>query len=352
MDINSKKIFKTLNPNKVWIPILIGLSIVFYLFYSDPDVNRDTLALIIDAKIGSILVAVAVLLARDLGYIYRIRTLTNKDLDWTSSIYVIILWEFASAVTPSVVGGTAVAVFILLKEGIKFGRSLAYVMLTAVLDNMFFVIGAPIVMFFSQGTIFPETQAFELQIGGSLKLLFWVSYTLIVVYTSVMAFALLFRPRAFKWILLKITTIKWLRRWRHDANIQGDEMILASAQLKGKATSYWGKIIGATIFIWCARYIMLNSLITSFTELSFQNHLLIFSRQVVMWIVMLISPTPGSSGTAEFFFIQFFNQFLGDYTFITNILWRLMSYYPYLILGALFLPRWVRRVFFKKKQPS
>ncbi len=348
MDINSKKIFKTLNPNKVWIPILIGLGIVFYLFYSDPDVNQSTLALIVDARLGSILVAVVVLLARDLGYIYRIRTLTNRDISWTSSIYVIILWEFASAVTPSVVGGTAVAVFILLKEGIKFGRSLAYVLLTAVLDNMFFVLGAPIVMFFAQGIIFPDTQAFEMQIGSSLKLLFWVSYSLIVIYTSVMAFALLFKPRAFKWLLLKITTIKWLRKWRYDANIQGDEMILASEQLKGKAASYWMKIIGSTIFIWSARYIMLNALITSFSDLSFQNHLLVFSRQVVMWIVMLISPTPGSSGTAEFFFIQFFNEFLGDYTFITNILWRLMSYYPYLILGALFLPRWVRRVFFKK----
>ncbi len=350
MDINSKKVFKTLNPNKVWIPILLGLAIVGYLIYTDPYVNKNSLNLIFDAGVWSIVAAFAVLLIRDVGYIYRIRTLSNKDLSWTSSIYVIIFWEFASAVTPSIVGGTAVAVFILMKEGIKFGRSLAYVLLTAVLDNSFFIVAAPLVMVFSQGQIFPDTRAFELEIGGSLKLLFWVSYGLIVVYTFIMAFGLLFRPRAFKWLLLKLTSIKWLRRWRMEANTQGDEMIVASKELRGKAAGYWVRIISATIFIWSARYLMLNALVTAFTDLTLQNHLMVFSRNVIIWIVMLISPTPGSSGTAEFFFNQFYMSFLGDYTLITNIMWRLLSYYPYLILGALFLPRWVRRVFFKKEK--
>lgn len=349
MDVNSKEIFKTLNPSKVLIPIALGLGIVFYLFYSDPDVNASNLGLIFQAKAFSIVVALLVLLARDLGYIYRIRTLSNQDLDWTSSLYVIILWEFASAVTPSVVGGTAVAVFILLKEGIKFGRSLAYVLLTATLDNMFFILAAPIFMFFADGNIFPSTQAFEVQLGSSLKLLFWISYTLIFIYTLVMAFALLIKPRAFKWLLLKVTSIRWLRKWRTEANMQGDEMILASKELKGKPKEYWGKIIAATVFIWSARYIMLNSLITAFADTTISDHILIFSRQVIMWIVMLISPTPGSSGTAEFFFNQFFTEFLGEYTIGTNILWRLLTYYPYLLLGAFFLPRWVKRVFVTKK---
>jgi uncharacterized membrane protein YbhN (UPF0104 family) len=64
---------------------------------------------------------------------------------------------------------------------------------------------------------------------------------------------------------------------------------------------------------------------------------------------MLISPTPGSSGTAEFIFTQFFKEDLGAATFVSNIFWRLMTYYPYLFLGAAILPRWIKRVFFKKK---
>lgn len=350
MDLDSKKVLKTLNPNKIWIPVIFGLSIVFYLFYSDPDLTADKLRLIFDAGGIAIFIAVLVIFARDAGYVYRIRTLTDKKLSWTSSIYVIILWEFASAVTPSVVGGTAVAVFILNKEGINLGKSMAYAMLTAILDNLFFVIAAPIIMLMTQGDIFPNLPAVEAKLGDSLQYLFIFSYLLIAIYTLVMSFALFFRPRAFKWFLMKMTALRFLKRWRYRAYEHGNEIIWASSQLKGKKAPYWIKICLATIFIWSARYVMLNCLISAFADINFTEHITIFSRQIIMWIVMLVSPTPGSSGTAEFFFTQFFTRFLGEYTFVTNISWRMLSYYPYLLLGAIFLPKWIRRVFFKKHE--
>jgi len=348
MDISQQKILKVLNPRNIWVPILFGVGIVFYLFYSDPEINAKNFNLIFDANLSSVLVAFLVLIARDAGYAYRIRTLTGKELNWTRSIVVIILWEFASAVTPSVVGGTAVAVFILTIEGINFGKSLAFVMLTAILDNLFFVIAAPIVMFFTDGVIFPDVKTFDFQLGDSLPFFFYVSYSLIAIYTLIMSYALFAKPRAFKWFLLKCTGIKFLRKWRHKANQYGDEIILASQEIKGKAAGYWLRISLATVFIWSARYIMLNSLVSAYANVSVSDHMVIFSRQIIMWIVMLISPTPGSSGTAEFFFHQFFDEYLLDHTFVTSIFWRLLSYYPYLLLGAIFLPRWIRNRFFRK----
>ena len=350
MDISTEKVFKILNPNKIWIPIILGLGIVFYLFYSDDQVTGEDLRLIFDAKVWSIVIAVLVLIARDAGYAYRIRALTNKELTWSRSIIVIILWEFASAVTPSVVGGTAIAVFILTAEGINFGKSIAYVWLASILDNVFFVLAAPIVMLLSDGVIFPDIQSVSLQVGTSLKYLFGASYGLIFINIGVMYYALFIRPRAFKWFLLKVTAIKWFNKWRDNAGQYGDEIILASSEIKGKPFKYWLAISLATIFVWCPRYFMLNTLVSAYTEITISDHLLIFSRQIVMWIVMLISPTPGSSGTAEYFFTQFFGEYLGSYTFISSIFWRLMSYYPYLILGAIFLPKWIRRIFFKNEK--
>lgn len=350
MKLDNKKIFETLNPNKVWVPVLIGVGIVFLMFYLDPNVNAKTLKGIFDASAWGIFLAILVILGRDVGYIYRIREITDRQLTWTRALYVIILWEFASAVTPSVVGGTAVAVFILNKEGIKLGKAIAYVMVTAILDNLFFVIGAPIILFFAQGNIFPNSRVMEMKLGRSLEVLFWTSYALYALYSLVMAAALFYRPRVFKWILLKIYSIKWLNKWKHSANEYGNQIIEASKELMGKNYRYWVPIILATIFIWSSRYLMLNALIGAYDALTFSEHIIVFARQVIMWIVMMISPTPGSSGTAEFFFSQFFQQFLQGYTFVTSILWRLLSYYPYLLLGAIFLPRWVRQVFFKKKE--
>src|SRR5690554_362592 len=142
----------------------------------------------------------------------------------------------------------------------------------------------------------------------------------------------------------------WLRKWKHNANEYGDQIIEASKELKGKNTRYWVLIGGSTLFIWSCRYLLVNALITAYTSVSLSEHAVIFSRQIIMWIVMMISPTPGSSGTAEYFFAQFFDEFLDGYTFVTSIIWRLLSYYPYLLLGAIFLPRWIRQVFFVKKK--
>jgi uncharacterized protein (TIRG00374 family) len=350
MKLENKKIFETLNPNKIWVPVLIGVGIVFLMFYLDPNVNAKTLKGVFDASLWGIFLAILVILGRDVGYIYRIREITDRKLTWTRALYVVILWEFASAVTPSIVGGTAVAVFILNKEGIKLGKAIAYVMVTAILDNLFFVIGAPIILFFAKGNIFPSSRVMEMRLGRSLEVLFWTSYALYALYSLVMAAALFYRPRVFKWILLKIYSIKWLRKWKYSANEYGNQIIEASKELIGKNYKYWVPIIIATIFIWSSRYLMLNALIGAYDALTFSEHIIVFARQVIMWIVMMISPTPGSSGTAEFFFAQFFQQFLHGYTFVTSILWRLLSYYPYLLLGAIFLPRWIKQVFFKKKK--
>lgn len=349
MDLDSRKIFKTLNPNKIWIPVAIGLSIVFYQFYSDENFTLESLLLVRDARPAMMFIALLVLLARDAGYVYRIRTITGQELSWISSIYVIILWEFSSAVTPSVVGGTAVAVFILWKEGLKLGKALSYVMVTAIFDNMFFVVAAPIALWLGGEVIFPKVDT-STALGKSLESLFFLSYLLIAIYTFVMAFAIFIRPRLFKWFLIKITSIGFLRRWRYAAYERSNEIMMASQLIKGKKFDYWLKLAVSTIFIWSARYFLVNVLIAGYNEgLSWYDHVIIFGKHIILWIVMLVSPTPGSSGLADYFFPLFFGEYLDKYAYVVSILWRLVTYYPYLILGAIFLPRWIKRVFFKKK---
>lgn len=347
MNLDTRKILKTLNPNKIWVPVAISFGFVVWLIVSDETFTPQKINLVFQAKAFPVVLAFFMLLIKELAYIYRIRTLTDKDLTWTSSVYVILLWEFASAVTPSVVGGTAVAVFILLKEKINLGKSLAYVMLTAILDNMFFVVFAPLALVLIGNNSFPE---FE----GALRGLFITSYSLITIYTFVMIFALFFRPRLFKWILIKITSLGFLRRWRYAAYQHGNEVMWASTLIKGKQKRYWFRIIMSTIVAWVARYAILNCIIAAFTNgLIVTDHLLLLGKHVILWVVMLISPTPGGSGVAENFFIQFFSTYLNEFTLGATLFWRLVTYYPYLLIGAIILPKWIKRVFFRggKKKP-
>jgi glycosyltransferase 2 family protein len=340
MDLNRKKILSKFTPTRIMIPVIIGLSVTAFMFFRAYDLQD--LAPLAQAKVGWLVAAVLVLLARDAGYVYRIRNITDKFLTWRNSLDVIVLWEFASALTPSVVGGTAVATFIMNKEGIPLGKSLAYVMITAVLDNMFFVLAAPIVLLATYGQVFPPVEG--------LVWAFGISYSLIALYTFLMIYALFINPRAFKWLLLKITSIRILRKWKADAFNHGNEIIWASQQLKGHGFAYWARAILSTIFIWSARYFLLNCLIAAFVDIEFADHMLIFSRNLIYWIVLLIAITPGGAGIAEIAFPSFFGYILGRLSAVVVLFFRMLTYYPYLILGSIFLPRWIIKVFGPKAE--
>ncbi|MCB0634891.1 MAG: flippase-like domain-containing protein, partial [Lewinella sp.] len=75
------------------------------------------------------------------------------------------------------------------------------------------------------------------------------------------------------------------------------------------------------------------------------DHLLLYARQLIMWVILLISPTPGSSGVAEVAFAGFFRDLFPVVGYIgaVAIVWRLLSYYLYLFMGVVILPRWLRR---------
>jgi len=260
---------------------------------------------------------------------------------------VIFLWEFASAVTPSVVGGTAIAVFILNKEGISFGKSLSYVILTAAFDNLFFVIASISILVFVPFEIFPDLQNFtSAGFKFPLKTAFAISVSLIALYTILMIYGLFIKPKGFRWLLVKLTSNRLLKRFKNTASKTGDDMIIASEMIKGESWNYWLKAAVSTIFIWSARYLMVNCLIAAFTDINLLDHLIIFSRQIIMWIVMLISPTPGSAGAAEVTFRLFFGEFfqVAGLVLAVAIFWRIFTYYAYLLAGVLILPRWLRRV--------
>jgi len=285
---------------------------------------------------------------QDVAYMYRLMVRTDYDLSWKQAFNVIMLWEFSSAISPSVVGGTGPAIFFLYKEGLSGGRSTAVVLTAIFLDEVFFILSVPLVYAVFGDKIFPPN---SLEYGTILSA-FYIGYLIIFVYTLFLAYALFINPQMFKsfvsWVFLFPILVRWRTRARKSAN----HLIQTSKIIRKKPFSYWAKSMLATIVSWTGRYWVVNFLLMAFVaqKYSFADHLLIYGRQLSMWIILLISPTPGGSGVAEYIFADF----LGD--FITNpswyiplaFFWRLISYYPYLFIGAIILPIWLRRVFSNK----
>ncbi len=341
---NQHNPLRIFSPGRILLAVAIGLSITTILFYHNLDGRPfiDLLSEIANPNWLWLILCLFVLFIRDAGYMYRIKRLTGNELSWKGSIYVIILWEFASAVTPSVVGGTALAAFLLNKEGISMGKSIAYVMLTAILDNAFFIIAAPIVLLTAhQDFLFTDLTLFSWHL--SLKTIFLISYGLIATYTSLMVFGILFSPKSFQSIIISLSTfLRFKQKWKRRLYRLSFDVISASCELRGKPTNYWITAISSTICVWSARYFLLNCLLAAYSDMSFMMHIDAFQKQIILWITQLISPTPGAAGIAEYFLQEIFGK--GLLILSIAVLWRTLTYYGYLVAGSIALPRWIKRV--------
>ncbi|NJL13646.1 MAG: flippase-like domain-containing protein [Microscillaceae bacterium] len=344
-------LLRSLRPNRIIIPILLGLGVAGYMLYQDI-VGQNLIENFRQPNLFWLFMALLCLLVRDGFYIYRIHYLTRKGLSWKGSFYTIILWEFSSAISPSAVGGTALASFLLLKEGLSFGKSLAYVLVSAILDNLFFITAGLLILLLNVLNVFPNgifyLDGVSPEITATLRYTFYISFTVIALYNLLMVYGLFVRPQVIKGLFFRITSLRWLRRWRRAAIRQGDELVIASDELKGIGWAYWTRAVVSTLLVWTARYLIVNCLIMAFFSVSLADNGLIFSRHVVLWVVLLIGITPGAAGIAEYAFKGFFTPFAGGMTTFIAVLWRMITYYPYLILGVLFLPRWLKRVFVDK----
>lgn len=343
-----QQLLDKLRPSRIILPVLIGLSVVGLMFWRS--YQPGDLAPLGNAKPQWLLVMLVVLVARDAGYVYRIRYLTERVLSWRASLDVIMIWEFSSCVLPSAVGGTAVAPLLLHKEGIPLGKSVAYIMATAMLDNIYYVLAVPLVVMIGGDALYPQ-EALQGGLIATLRVAFIASYFFVSAYAGLMLYAIFVNPTSVKRLLVRLFSMRGLRRWRGKAYRMGNELVLASAQLRGNGWGYWLRASLSTAFVWTARYLVIGCLIAAFIDMSWGEFALIFGRNLTYKVILLIAITPGGAGIAEGAFPTFFGKFIGTPT-MTNfmvLLYRLVTYYLYLVLGAIFLPRWIARIFGPRK---
>ena len=347
-----QQLTRKIKPYKIIYPIVIGLAVVSWMLYKEFDPSAFNAISFTWGSAFWLLVALGCMFTRDWGYVIRIRVLSGGKLTWWQSLRIIFLWEFTSAVTPSAIGGTSLAILFVHKEGIGVGKSSAMVMATSFLDELYFIIMFPIILLcVNQSELWNITGASK-AVVDSLMLFAIIGYSVKLIYLVVLSYGLFRNPRGLKYLLMKLFKWRILRKWRHSANEVGYDIVRNSRELRRKPFSFWLKTFGATFISWTARYWVVNAILVAFWfgHYDWAQHFLIFARQLVMWIMMLVSPTPGGSGFAEYVFSTYLGEFLPNagVAVAMAILWRLISYYPYLFVGAFIVPRWVARSFGKK----
>lgn len=334
---------------KVIVPVLIGVSAVVFMFYHDA--QKEDLASIwsslhfTPSLILFIILAWIFMMGRDLGLTWRFRALTDKQLKWRQALKVDLLCEFTSCVTPSAVGGSSMGMVFLNSQGIEFGRATTLMITTLFLDELFFVISCPVVVLLSPvNELFASGNA---SFSHGVKITFWIVYAAIAIWTLILFLGIIVWPTGIKKFLISLFRLRWLRRWQPKIDELADNMVATSGQLRNKPFRFWLEVFGATALSWTSRYMVVNALFLGFLPQDNPHQWIILARQFVIWVVLMVSPTPGGSGLSEWLFSEYYGDLVptAGMALILAIFWRIISYYIYLLLGALIVPKWLSDTF-------
>ncbi len=346
-EAEAQRAMRSVRGSRIILPALIGVGVVAYLFWRQFD-PEEFATLHWTARMGFWLgVALALAVVRHLAYAFRLRALAHRELSLKKSIQLIFLWEFASAVSPTSVGGSAVAFLILGREKLGLAKSTAVVLYTVVLDSLFLLLTLP-VFYLILGPAIMRPGATNFAETGVWGYYFLVAYAAMSAYTGLFFYGIFIGPQRVKRFLGMMTGLPLLRRFRRRAVVLGNEFIIASGELRRQDAAFHLRAFGYTGLAWAPRFLLLSAIIIAFIPslpLDFFTQLELYARLKTMFFVIAFSPTPGGAGLIELLFGGFLSDYVSNNTYSTVIatVWRLISYYFYLFAGALLIPGWLRR---------
>lgn len=342
--LSPKNEVKPFNIYQVFIPIVLGLFVIIWLFISEFDFSAFATYNFTISSVLFILLAFLLMLLRDFGLILRFRHLTDKHLSWKQAFHINVLSEFTSAITPAAVGGSSLVVIFMAKEGISAGRSTTIMFVNLFLDELFFIIVCPIIFF-----LIPIHEIFysasTSAIVSTFEVIFATLYFTRLIWTFILFIGIFKYPNWIKVLLLLLFKLPFLRRWYSQIENLTANLIQTSYDIGHRSMWFWLKAFGMTLLTWTARFLVVNAVFMAFSPIN--SHLIVFARQLVLWVVMVVSPTPGGSGITEYAFKEYYSDIFSSSStiiFIT-LVWRMISYYLYLLLGVLIIPNWIKKHF-------
>lgn len=326
---------------KTLLPVAIGVGVVAWLMGSEFSLSQFRNIPWTMHTVTALLVAALFVVGREAGMMWRWRVLSDRRISWLGTLKVTMMCEFTSAVTPTTAGGSALSMIFLHREGLSLGHATSLTLVTLMLDELFVVIACPLLLL-----LVPASQLFGFSTGhlsDGTRTAFWI------VYGGVCAVTLLLYAGAFVWqhriasLINKVFSWRLLRRWQEKADETGRNLVATGRDLRTRPAAWWLEAMAATAMTWISRFLVVNALFWGFAEAAPQA--VVFGRQFVVWTLLTISPTPGGSGISEWLFTTFYGDLLpnASMTLVIAIIWRLLTYYVYLLAGIIFLPLWMRK---------
>lgn len=346
------KVLSNITPGKILIPIVIGLSVIFYLLWKNFDL-QEFYKLSWNSWTWCLLgIALLLYIVRHLAYSWRLRILSQKHFTWNKCIELIFVWEFASAVSPTSLGGSATALIFLAQEKLGAAKSVTIVLYSVVLDTLYFLLSFIVFVGFIGPTfIFPNLES--IWSGSGYAISFWIVFFIMLGYGFFFYYGLFIDPKKISNVLKWLSKRKWLSKFQSELEQTSTDVLQASEKLKKESYRFHFLAFLSTSIAWILKFAIIPIIVFAViqsTSLSWDNTILMLSRNQAMFAITAFSPTPGSSGVAEVVLGTYFTDFFsGTATTIIASIWRFLTYYTYLIIGMILVPIWIRKILVKRK---
>lgn len=332
---------------KVLLPVVISVGAVLLMFWHDAkkeDFSQIWASIHFDYRVVlCIILGFICMFGRDFGLTWRFRALTDRKLTWSQAWRVDMLCEFTNCITPSAVGGSSLGPVFLNSQGIEFGRATTLMLTTLFMDELFFVVSCPFVVLLTPASEIFASSGTTFSYG--IKYTFWGVYSLIALWTFLLFAGIIWKPLWINKILSRIANWRWTRKWSKQILGLGDNMVATSRELRQKPFKFWLEVFCGTALSWTARYLVVNVLFFGFIPADDPHQWVILARQFVIWVVLMVSPTPGGAGLSEWLFSSYYGDLIATagMGLILAIFWRIITYYLYLLIGAVLVPAWINK---------
>lgn len=344
---------RSIRVSRVILPVILGIAVVAFLFWRQFDYEEFRKIEWQSAAWLWLALAIILLSIRHLAYAARLHILSEGAFSWKKCIELIFIWEFSSAVSPTSVGGSAVALFVLSQERLSTAKTTTIVLYTVVLDTLFFISSIPL-LYLLLGPIIIRPGMTSLGEADGWAFTFLLAYVFMALYGIFFFYGLFIKPQHGQRLLHWIGGWRILRRWKDKIQGLGDGFVRASKEIWGREKMFHIKAFASTAIAWSLRFMLINCLILAIVpgvSEFFVDQFKIYARLQTMFVILAFSPTPGGAGFHEYVF----GGFLSDYVpvgiaLLVALVWRLLTYYSYLIAGVIIIPNWLRNIIAEQRK--
>ena len=326
------EIIKNIKKNTI-ILLFITMIVLYFVLKDDFNIVINTLSKM-DYKYILIATLFFLLSVTIKGYV-NYKTINNpKKVSLLEAIKHNVIVQFFNGITPFSTGGQPMEIYMLTEHDIKASKAATITIQSFIFYQIALVIfGILAVTYNAIFTIFPKSSFLR-----ELTLLGFLINTLVVVALFIITFSRKLTKKISNFIiniLVKIKVIKNKEEAKEKWNEKLNEFHTSAKDLRKRRKLFIGGVILNIVSLTCL-YIVPLFIVYSLHDFTSMNVADTLVSSAYVLIIGAFVPIPGASGGIEFGFLNFFNNFLSkNILSAVLIVWRFITYYLGMIIGAL-----------------